>query len=215
MKTFRTAIFVLALAASSLTANAQSYGDLGTWTDIQFTKSWEKPYVMARLEHRSYEQISATECWFAMAGGGYKFTKWMKADLSYEFWKIPSSGNATTHKIVLTLTETLKREGLALSMREKYELAVNPDNGKVSHTLRTRLRAQYSFEGSIFTPYVMYEFFNKFEAQPWIRSLHYVGTDIKVSAHHGFDIFYMYHLYNLGNGTAGCHLIGAGYNLSF
>ena len=73
-------VFILilsAIAVLSVKANAQSVSDLGTWSSIQLVKSYGAPYAMARLEHRSYDNIQGTECWFAMAGGGYNFNSWL------------------------------------------------------------------------------------------------------------------------------------------
>ena len=143
---------ILTLASAfllfSLNGNAQSTSDFGTWSSVQLVKSFGAPYAMARLEHRSFDNVHSTECWFAMAGGGYNFNKWLKGDLSYEYWSIPSAGNMVQHKAVLSFTETLKREGLAVALREKYELAYNPDAESFSNTLRTRLRAQYKAQDS-------------------------------------------------------------------
>ncbi|MBQ3944303.1 MAG: hypothetical protein II670_01665 [Alphaproteobacteria bacterium] len=124
-----------ALALCAAPAFAQATSDLGTWSSIQLVKSFGAPYAMARAEHRSYDHISATECWFLMAGGGYNFNSWLKGDLSYEYWKIPSAGDLVQHKAVFCFTETLKREGLAVALREKYELAYNPAAESFSHTL--------------------------------------------------------------------------------
>ena len=199
----------------SLQASAQSESDLGTWSSIQLVKSFGAPYAMARFEHRSFESIHSTECWFAMAGGGYIFNSWLKGDLSYEYWSIPSAGNLIQHKAVLCLTETLKREGLAVSLREKYELAFTPSSQSYSNTLRTRLRGQYRAPDSAFTPYMMYEIFGSFDGKGWIRSLHYAGTEISLGGGHSLDFFYMYHLYDKGGLTGACHLLGAGYTFVF
>ena len=204
-----------ALLVFSLQANAQSVSDLGTWSSVQVVKSFGAPYAMARFEHRSYDHIGSTECWFAMAGGGYNFNKWLKGDLSYEYWSIPSAGNMVQHKAVLCLTETLKREGLAVALREKYELAYNPGAASFSNTLRTRLRGQYKAQDSIFTPYLMYEFFSNLNNGKWVRSLHYAGTEISLGAGHSLDFFYMFHLYDKGGLTGACHLLGAGYTFVF
>ena len=206
----------IALALALLSAGslqAQSSTDLGTWSSIQIIKSWPKTYAMMRLEHRSFDKISQTECAFAMAGAGYKFTPWLKGDLSYEYWHIPVSANPTTHKGVACLTGTLKEGALAFSLREKYEQAFNV-GGSASSTLRSRIRAQYAVEQTAFTPYIMYEFFNGFGGTGWVRSLHYAGTEIKLSQHHGLDLFYMFHLYPKGGEVASCHLLGVGYVLS-
>ena len=141
-KAFVTLLSAIAIFASQ--ANAQSVTDLGTWSSLQVIKSFGAPYAMARLEHRSFDNIHGTECWFAMAGGGLNINKWLKGDLSYEYWSIPSAGNMIQHKAVLCLTETLKREGLAVSLREKYELAYNPASGSISNTLRTRFRGGFA-----------------------------------------------------------------------
>ena len=199
----------------SLQAGAQSRSDLGTWSSVQLVKSFGAPYAMARFEHRSYDRIRSTECWFVMAGGGFNFNKWLKGDLSYEYWSIPSAGNMIQHKAVLCLTETLKRDGLAVALREKYELAYNPDTKSFTNTLRTRLRGQYKVPESIFTPYVMYEIFGSLDGKGWIRSLHYAGTEISLGGGHSLDFFYMYHLFDRGGLTEACHLLGAGYNFVF
>ena len=204
-------------ALTGVHASAQAVSDLGTWSSIQVVKSFGAPYAMARVEHRSFNKISNTECWFAMVGGGYNFTNWLKGDLSYEFWHIPSAGNMMQHKAVLSFTETLKRGGLAVALREKYELAyIHGTNATFTNTLRTRLRGKYTPDGSIFTPYVMYEIFGSFDSFKWVRSLHYAGTEINLGKGHSLDFFYMYHLYDdskqQGLQTAACHLIGAGYN---
>ena len=204
-----------ALLLFSFSGSAQSVSDYGTWTSIQLVKSFGAPYAMARVEHRSFDHIRGTECWFAMAGGGYNFNKWLKGDLSYEYWSIPSAGNMVQHKAVFCLTETLKREGLAVALREKYELAYNPDAESFSNTLRTRLRAQYKPQDSVFTPYAMYEIFNSFDTGKWVRSLHYVGTEISLGGGHALDFFYMYHLYDKAGLTGACHLLGAGYTFVF
>ena len=196
-------------------ASAQSVSDLGTWSSIQLIKSFGAPYAMARLEHRSYNSISDTECWFAMAGGGYNFNSWLKGDLSYEYWSIPSAGYMVQHKGVLTLNETLKREGLAVSLREKYELAYNPASKSISNTLRTRLRGQYKAAESIFPPYLMYEYFSSLDGKGWVRSLHYAGTEISLGSGHSLDIYYMYHLYDKAGLTGACHVLGLGYVFVF
>ena len=210
---------ILTLASAfllfSLSGNAQSVSDFGTWSSIQLVKSFGAPYAMARLEHRSFENMHGTECWFAMAGGGYNFNSWLKGDLSYEYWSIPSAGNMVQHKAVLCFTETLKREGLAVALREKYEFAYNPAAESFSNTLRTRLRAQYKAQDSILTPYAMYEIFTSFDTGKWIRSLHYAGTEISLGGGHSLDFFYMFHLYDKAGLTGACHLLGAGYTFVF
>lgn len=193
----RTIVTILsAFALFAAQASAQTVSDFGTWSSIQLVKSFDAPYAMARLEHRSFDQVRSTECWFAMAGAGYNFNSWFKGDLSYEYWSIPSAGDLVQHKAVLSLTETLRREGLSLALREKYELAYNPGANAFSNTLRTRLRGQYKAPDSIFTPYLMYELFGNLDNSKWVCSLHYAGTEISLGKGHSLDLFYLYHLYD-------------------
>ena len=204
---------ITALLAIACCLRAQSSSDLGTWTSLQMVKGWEHTYATARLEHRSYDHISATEAYFGSVGAGYKFAPWLKADINYEFWQIPVSSSPTVHKGVLSVAATLKRETLAVSLREKYELAFT-EGGSPYGVLRSRLRAQYTIPDSAFTPYAMYEYFNYTGTGEWQRSLHYAGLEIKLSKHHGLDFFYMYHLYPSGGDLKSSNLLGIGYVLS-
>lgn len=211
----RLGVFLFGLCllfAPSGGAAAQTSGDLGSWCSLMVVKAWEKPYLTARLEHRSFEKISATECWFAAVGAGYSFTKWLKADLGYEYWTIPAAGGETVHKATAGVTATLGRDALSVSLREKYEQAFSGD-GSSSGTLRSRLRAQYR-TGGVLTPYLMYEHFETV-GTGWQRSLHYVGTEIRIADHHALDVYYLYHLFPKGTATAACNVLGICYNLRF
>lgn len=154
-------------------------------------------------EHRSFEKLAATQSWFLAAAGGYRFLPWLVADIGYEYWQI---GGNPFHKAVTAVTGTLRSGNLSTSLRERYEFCFNNPNHS---TLRTRLKVQYSFEKSIFQPYLMAEIFNW---SSWMRSLNYVGTEITVNRHNSFDIFYMCHLQAEGPVI---HTFGAGYYLNF
>jgi hypothetical protein len=65
-KAFVTLLSVFALFSAK--TYAQTSSDFGTWSSIQIVKSFGAPYAMGRLEHRSYDHVHGTECWFAMAG---------------------------------------------------------------------------------------------------------------------------------------------------
>lgn len=213
MRIFKLIFFAVLSLLCAFRANAQTQNDFGTWTSIQVNKVWDKPYAFVRAEHRSCDNVTATEAWFLAAGGGYNFAKWLKADLSYEFWQVPVSANPTWHKAILAVTGTLRSGNLAFLLREKYEFAVNGETGAITNTLRSRLRGQYT--AGICTPYIMYEFFNGFEGQGWLRSLHYAGTEINLGKGHSLDFFYMYNLYDANPIYGSRHLLGAGYNYVF
>ncbi len=207
---FKTALVIILAVAFRTPVQAQN-SDAGSWLSLQATKRWEKAYSMVRAEHRSNDSFGRTECWFLMAGGGYRILPWLSTDLSYEFWQIYPAGAdvMTYHKIVLCATGTLRREGLSVALREKLEYALNPKGPGTAFTLRSRIRAQYTFEKSAFRPYIMAELFTQ---DIWVRSLYYAGTDIVFDRHNALDIFYMYHV---PKGAPSVHTLGVGYYFTF
>lgn len=195
-------VFVLALAIAS----AARADDGGAWLNVQANWGSQKAYAFARGEYRSYNNFSDTEAVFGAFGVGYKFSSWFKSDLSYEIWGV---NDMTIHKAVLTCNASMTREALTVSLREKFEYAVNPTVSSKNLTVRTRLRAQYAFQNSPFRPYMMAECFN---SSSWVRSLYYIGTEIPVGKHNLFDIFYLYHV---PAGADQEHVIGVGYYFNF
>lgn len=200
---------IAALLAACLSASAQSviaspaFSDQGgAWLSVQLNKGLGQSYAFARFEHRSINCFKDPEVWFGLAGAGYKFTPWLKADLSYEYWHIYPDG--VNHKVVLCTTGTLSNGPLSVALREKWEYAINPD-GDNTNTLRSRLRAQYAVPECAIRPYMMAEIFTW---NNWKRSLYYVGADIVVSKHSAFDVFYLYHLPHSGPAQ---HIVGLGY----
>lgn len=185
-----------------------AFADGGSlWLSLQANKSWQKTYAFARLERRSTNDFGKKDAVFTSIGGGYRFSKWFNADLSYEYWDINPDLNF--HKAVLSGTGTLSRDGLSVSLREKLEFAVNPANSSTSFTLRSRLRAQYSIPQSVFRPYLMAEIFSW---SNWVRSLNYVGTELVIDKHSCIDLYYMY---NIPNGDQAVHILGLAYYFSF
>lgn len=199
------------LSGLSFNAGAQTEADFGSWCSLQVVKSFDRAFGTIRLENRTFESMSSTECSFAFIGGGYRITPWLTADGGYEFWNINAAGGLITNKAVAGLTASLKFDDLAFAWREKYELAL-PEGGDAYGTLRSRLRAQYSC--GMVTPYVMYEYFNGFSGTGWVRSLHYAGAEFRFAGHHCIDIFYMYHLFPKAGENMACNLLGLGYTLS-
>lgn len=200
--------FLVALAISAIIAPCPlKADDAGSWINVQINKGWQKSYAFLRLEHRSNQNFGNTEATFLATGAGLKLCPWLKADLSYEHWNI--NPEITMHKAVLTTTGTLQRDGLAVSVREKLEYAINPATSATSFTLRSRLRAQYSIPETNVTPYAMAEVFNW---QNWVRSLYYAGAEFKFGSHSMVDIFYLYHL---PYGSQPVHVLGLGYYFNF
>lgn len=196
-------IFAAALCFSAA-AVAQRNSDLGSWISVQATGTAGKAYGFFRGEYRANQDLKNTDCRFLVLGGGYKAAPWLNTDLNYELWDI---SGAYYHKAVLTLTGTLRRDALAVSLREKYELTFKPD-GSTGSCLRSRLRAQY-FSDSAFRPYLATELF---AWSTWQRSLFYIGTEIALSKHSVIDLFYCYHV---PNGSIPVSTLGLGYYFTF
>lgn len=214
MKTKRLLLCCIAALSVSI-ASAQTPQDLGSWCSLMAVKNWGKVSAVVRLENRSYQKISATQNWFAVAGLGYNFNNWLSGEIGYEYWEIPSAGSLKYHKAVAGLIGTLRRENVAMSLRGKYELAFNAATGDPSGTFRTRLRAQWIPDGCPVRPYAMYEIFNGFGGKGWIRSLNYLGTDVMFGKHSSLDLFYMYHIFPVSGMVSSCHILGAGYTFVF
>lgn len=202
----RKLVLLLMLFFCTLICKAQEDSYLGLWTDIQLNHNFnEKWYGSVRAEYRGTDNLKSTECWLIRPVVGYKFTKWLKFDVGYDFLKKPSSLN---HRARFSLTGTLNQGGLSVSLRERYIYAYNQDARKSSHVLRTQLKAQYKIPQSIFKPYVAVELFTW---EKWQKTRHYVGTLIDFNEHHGLDLFYMYYTFD---GKPAEHVIGVGYNIT-
>ena len=191
-------------------------GDFGMWNHLMAVKSFSSSgaYLFARYEHRSFESASSTECFFLSAGGGYVFNRYFKADISYEYWDI--IGGTHSHKAVLMANGTLPVGDWAFSLREKWELALNPATNACTNTLRSRIRAQRRFDGAVvFTPYVQVEPFVSLDGGGWIRNLYYAGCEFTFATHHSIDLYYMYHEWNADASKAMCSILGLGYTFLF
>lgn len=199
--------FICMIAAAFVfcsAASAQKTSDLCSWINLQATGSFGKAYAVMRGEYRANDDLRNTECRFLVLAGGYRFAPWLSADLGYELWGV---GPSTIHKAVLTTTGTLRREDLAVSLREKYELSFLP-GGSNGSCLRSRIRAQY-YAPCAFHPYLAAELF---AWTGWQRTLFYIGTEISLSKHSTIDVFYCYHS---PNGSMPGSVLGLGYYFSF
>ena len=209
MKKYSLWIFLMAIFTLPVVLWAQDNqsDDFGIWGDVQIAKNWDKFYVSLRAEGRSCDMSRSLECWFLRPTIGVKPVKWLKIDAAYDFMMLPQS--RIRHDFLFSVTGTLKKENLSVSLRERYMLMAVPKDYKISHVLRSYLKAQYQIGESPFAPYVAVELFtwNK-----WQKTRHYVGTDIKVSKHSSFDLAYMY--YTFASKPAE-HVLVAGYNLKW
>lgn len=206
MKSHKKVLFLLmatVFAADSLWA--QENDDFGTWTDFQATKSWKRAYVSFRAEYRSNQNVQSLDCWFLRPTVGIKITPWLKFDVGYDFFNKPST---VQHRILPSLTATLKEGNLTVSLRERYTLIYSPSTEACSHLLRSQLKAQYAIPESRFKPYLAVEVFTW---KNWQKTRHYVGTLFHIAEHHELDLFYMYYTFD---DKPSEHVLGLGYHIS-
>ena len=211
-------IAMLLLHVSSL---AQERDDFGSWTDIQFNKSWTDasgaggPYVGLRGEFRSKESFSATDIWFVRPKVGYRFNNWLKGDISYDWCR---SASKRQHKFLISVTGTLKSGGISVSVREMFVRVLSVEfgtsegagtgTGVWSNLLRSRLNAQYTIPECGIKPYLAIELFTWTR---WINTRHYVGAVVPLGRHCSADLFYLY-LTTAGSASAR-HIAGLGINI--
>ena len=205
MKKFLVTLALVGAVAIYATPARAEGDDAGAWLSMHVNKPFGQVYTMAHFEYRSCNQFRDSEVWFGLAAAGYKFSPWLKGDVSYEYWHIYP--DAQIHKIVPCVTATLAQGPLSAAIREKLEYAINPA-GNNSCTLRSRLRVQYSAPSCAVRPYLMSEIFTWSD---WKRSLYYAGVEISVSKHSIIDLYYVYHV---PAGAPSQHVVGVGYVLN-
>lgn len=206
-RNLRLALSLILFVPIFALAQSSEHDDFGIWGDIQATKNWDKFYVALRAEGRSNNMSRSLDCWYIRPIIGVKPLKWLKIDAAYDFLMLPEQ--RIRHDFLFSITGTLKKENLSVSLRERYMMMWIQQDNKFSHALRSYLIAQYQIGKSPFAPYLAIEMFTW---DKWQKTRHYVGTEIKVSEHSSFDIAYMY--YTFANKPAE-HLIVGGFHLKW
>lgn len=150
--------------------------------------------------------------------------------LSYNNWR-PGYWSVA-HRFNVSLTGSVKFGDFGLSLRERWQYTSRPaktterydfDNetweettvgSKDKHLLRSRLQIEYDKKKATFKPYVNAELYNAMSLEK-VRIT--AGTDIKLTKHHSFDVFYRCQLTNdkESDNEPNCHYIGAGYTYKF
>ena len=166
--------------------NKNDKDDFGMWAVFQMNKSWDNGiYIAFRSEFRTRDMSRKMDIAYLRPTFGYKPLKWLKIDVAYDLMFL--SNQSIRHDFLVSVTGTLTRENLSVSVRERYQLAYNQHSKKFTNVIRSYLRAQY--KAKRFTPYLALEIFSW---KKWNMTQYFVGTEIAVDKHCAFDIFYMY-----------------------
>jgi hypothetical protein len=191
----------------------------GIGTDYKLTK-WLKADVGYELLYdNNRENISYN---YAANGAVTGYNNWRPS-----YW-------GQRHRFRASLTVDRKVWGnLRLSLRERWQYTYRPEketerwdfdnsyweidarSGRGKNVLRSRLQAEYDQKGSIFKPYASAEIYNDWNIEK-VRYL--IGTDIKLSKQHSFDVFYRFqkmHNVDVDDYEPDMHYIGIGYKFKF
>ena len=198
---------LLLLFLTPLCLRAQEVEDntFGGWEFIEVNHDFgDSPFFGSfYFEHDNY-QYQRLECWYTRTTLGVKILPWLKADAAYDFLQEPAFH---THKLNLDLTGSLKQGNLKVSIRERYVHSWTPATGEQGTVLRSRLKLQYAFPESRWSPYLAVEVFTW--GDTWKKTRHYVACNYDFSDTVQFEAYYLYYAFN---GMPAEHVIGLGLN---
>ena len=191
--------------SNPLFAQKNDKDDFGMWFVAQMTKNWDNGlYIAMRGEFRTKEMGGKMDITYLRPTFGYAPLKWLKIDVAYDIMLL--SSGALRHDFLFSVTGTLSKENLSVSVRERYMLAYNQKEKTYTNVIRSFLRAQY--KAGCCTPYLALEIFSW---SKWNMTQYFVGTEIAFAKHSSFDIFYMYNSY--ASKPQAQHTAGLGYLL--
>jgi len=202
----------------SYTFKKKAAADTLTQSGNQTIKQSTKPSkwsIGTRFEYRSCDLSRQTDLWFVRPYVGYKATNWLKLNLYYDYFKkYPNFENkyegSYQHRILFDATESLSKNGLTVSLRERFIVAYAPESksNKWSWLLRPKLTAKYHIANTRFSPYVACELYTN---KHWKMMHNFAGLNVNLGKGSSLDLFYMF---GLNNGTnRQDHILGVGYGL--
>ena len=209
---------VVLLLSPLLWAQEERENDFGIWTSADFSYNFKRRSSDSascaepsrwsaglRVEYRSRDLSKQTNLWFVRPSVGFRATKWLRLALSYDyFWK----PTVYQHRLLFDATESLSRNGLTISLRERFIVAYAPESHNWSWLLRPKLTVKYHIGDTRISPYLACELYvNKH----WSMMHNFVGTSVNLGKGSSLDLFYMF---GLNNGTnRQDHILGVGYAL--
>ncbi len=183
-------LFLNVLLFSGVRAQDATRDDFGLWTDVQLNKAWSNGlYVGFRAEFRTCDLSRKVDCLFLRPSFGYQPLKWLKVDIGYDY--LVWADRRMRHSFLVSVTGTLKREHLTVSLRERYMLMYMQNEKQFSHVIRSFLKVQYQIGESRFAPFLSLEMFTW---RKWQMQDNIVGTSIHLSKHCDMEIFYNFNV---------------------
>ena len=136
----KKSIIIILLLATAWCINAQEQpdNDFGIWGAVDASYTFKKKTGLdsiqkvpsrwsmgIRFEYRSRDLSRQTNLWFVRPYIGFKATNWLKLNLYYDCFNNHYKGYYQ-HRILLDATESLSKNGLTVSLRERFVVAYAP-----------------------------------------------------------------------------------------
>lgn len=189
-----------------VSAEEQPNNTFGGWEHIDVSHSINNSnwFVSLYFEHDNFQYKRLDLCFLGMTVG-YKITKWLKVDAAYHLMIEP---DRIAHRAVVDVTGSLKEGNFSFSLRERYQHKWALSSPNLANELRSKLKIQYAIPNSRFKPYIAIELFTW---DKWLKTRHYVGTDVVLNKYFVFDVYYNYYLFASKPAE---HVIGVGLAVS-
>lgn len=177
----------------------------GGWEFVEVNYNFKKAPVFASFyfEHDNY-QYQRLECWYTRTTVGVKLLPWLSADVAWDYLREP---NSYSHKLLLDVTGSLKEGPLKVSIRERYVHSWTPSTRTQSDVLRSRLKVQYTFPNSRWSPYLAMEVFTW--GTEWKKTRHYVACNYNFTKKVQGEFYYLYYAFK---NLPAEHVLGIGLN---
>ena len=240
-RSIKTGLLLAALLLATAEVKAEG-DDFGLWSEVNVEKKISRNLsVDGGVELRTRDHVKTVDRWSGSIGASYKLTDWLKASAGYtllydnnEKWNDKQTKVAnfwgTRHRFNVSLTGSVDFGNLSVSLRERWQYTYRPEktvertkvskgtvedktyNGKGKNVWRNRLQLKYKVS-KVWRPYINGETFVSNGMDKYRLS---VGTEIRLSKQHSFDVKYLFQKSCGDDDEEGNrHIIGLGYTFKF
>lgn len=240
-RSIKTGLLLAALLLATAEVRAEG-DDFGLWSEVNVEKKISRNLsVDGGVELRTRDHVKTVDRWSGSIGASYKLTDWLKASAGYtllydnnEKWNDKQTKVAnfwgTRHRFNVSLTGSVDFGNLSVSLRERWQYTYRPEktvertkvskgtvedktyNGKGKNVWRNRLQLKYKVS-KVWRPYINGETFVSNGMDKYRLS---VGTEIRLSKQHSFDVKYLFQKSCGDDDEEGNrHIIGLGYTFKF
>lgn len=149
--------------------------------------------VMSKMEVRTKDNISDFERFFINAGLGYKILpKWeLKGVLAYHRRSSISKGDFNAYRYHIGSEASWRKGSFRIQWRERFQHTFALGDGEM--IVRFRLKFDYNFPSTIFSPYFAIETFNDIESNEFFKAgrIRYIpGMKLKLNSMYSMSVFY-------------------------